>query len=112
MLHRERKPRFLPFRIPNPQSRIPAPPMHAYVYKSLRKADTSVYLAEREDFERLPEPLRSQPEPLRFVLDVVLTPEPKLALADAATVPANLGCRGFPLPLPPGPALPPVTPER
>src|SRR3546814_3754614 len=79
MLHRERKPRFLPFRIPNSEYRIPAPPMHAYVYKSLRKADTYVYLAEREDFERLPEPLRAQLEPLRFVLDVALVPGRKLA---------------------------------
>src|SRR3546814_10208731 len=86
MLHRERKPRFLPFRIPNPESRIPAPPMHAYVYKSLRKADTYVYLAEREDFERLPEPLRAQLEPLRFVLDVALVPGRKLAREDVEAV--------------------------
>src|SRR3546814_9886360 len=69
--------------------------MHAYVYKSLRKADTYVYLAEREDFERLPEPLRAQLEPLRFVLDVVLTPERRLAREDAATVRENLVVRGF-----------------
>ena len=34
--------------------------MHAYVYKSQRKADTYVYLAARDDFARLPEPLRTQ----------------------------------------------------
>src|SRR3546814_14504408 len=76
--------------------------MHAYVYKSLRKADTYVYLAEREDFERLPELLRAQLEPLRFVLDVVLTPERKLAREDAATVRENLVVRGFHLQPPPG----------
>ena len=27
--------------------------MHAYVYKSLKKADTYVYLATRDDFARL-----------------------------------------------------------
>ena len=30
--------------------------MHAYVYKSLNKADTYVYLARRDDFDCLPEP--------------------------------------------------------
>src|SRR3546814_7084683 len=90
MLHRERKPRFLPFRIPNPQSRIPAPPLHAYVYKSLRKADTYVYLAEREDLERLPEPLRAQLEPLRFVLDVVLTDRKSTRLNSSHSCAARL----------------------
>src|SRR3546814_2673082 len=76
--------------------------MHAYVYKSLRKADTYVYLAEREDFERLPEPLRAQLEPLRFVLDVALVPGRKLAREDVEAVRENLVMRGFHLQLPPG----------
>lgn len=83
--------------------------MHAYVYKSLRKADTYVYLAEREDFERLPGPLRAQLEPLRFVLDVALTPDRKLAREDAATVRENLVVRGFHLQLPPGNEADPMT---
>ena len=33
--------------------------MHAFVYKSLRKADTYVYLAVRDDFARMPEALRA-----------------------------------------------------
>ena len=32
--------------------------MQAFVYKSLKKADTYLYLAARDDFSRLPEPLR------------------------------------------------------
>ena len=44
--------------------------MQAYVYKSLKKADTYVYLAARDDFARLPEPLRTQLGALQFVLDV------------------------------------------
>ena len=75
--------------------------MHAYVYKSLRKADTYVYLAERDDFERLPEELRAQLGALEFVLDVALTPERKLAREDAAAVRENLAVRGFHLQLPP-----------
>ena len=75
--------------------------MHAYVYKSQRKADTYVYLAARDDFERLPEPLRTQLGPLQFVLDVALTAERKLAREDAATVRENLAVRGFHLQFPP-----------
>jgi uncharacterized protein YcgL (UPF0745 family) len=75
--------------------------MHAYVYKSQRKADTYVYLAARDDFERLPEPLRTQLGPLQFVLDVALTPERKLAREDAALVRESLAERGFHLQFPP-----------
>lgn len=78
--------------------------MHAYVYKSLRKADTYVYLARRDDFGCLPEPLRAQLGPLAFVLEVALTPERRLAREDPATVRAHLGARGFHLQLPPAEA--------
>lgn len=74
--------------------------MHAYVYKSQRKADTYVYLAKRDDFDCLPPPVRAQLGDLRFVLDVALTPERKLAQADAAVVRANLAERGFHLQFP------------
>jgi len=75
--------------------------MQAYVYKSLRKADTYVYLATRDDFARLPEPLRTQLGALQFVLEVALTPERKLALEDAGVVRENLSQRGFHLQFPP-----------
>lgn len=83
--------------------------MHAYVYKSQRKADTYVYLARREDFGRLPEPLRTQLGPLSFVLAVELTPERRLAREDAAAVRANLAARGFHLQFPPSAAGDPMT---
>lgn len=75
--------------------------MQAYVYKSLRKADTYVYLAARDDFMRLPEPLRAQLGGLQFVMEVALTPERKLAREDAAVVRENLAMRGFHLQFPP-----------
>ena len=75
--------------------------MQAYVYKSLRKADTYVYLATRDDFMRLPEPLRAQLGGLQFVMEVALTPERKLAREDAAVVRENLAMRGFHLQFPP-----------
>lgn len=75
--------------------------MQAYVYKSLRKADTYVYLSARDDFERLPDPMREQLGALQFVLEVELSPQRKLARADAAVVRENLAARGFHLQFPP-----------
>ena len=75
--------------------------MHAYVYKSLKKADTYVYLARRDEFGRLPEPLRAQLGGLQFVLDVALTPDRRLAQANPEVVRANLAAHGFHLQFPP-----------
>ena len=75
--------------------------MHAYVYKSLRQADTYVFLAARDEFARLPPPLRTQLGDLRFVLEVALTTERKLAQADADVVRRNLVDRGFHVQFPP-----------
>lgn len=83
--------------------------MHAYVYKSLRKADAYVYLAARDDFGSLPEALRAQLEPLQFVLDVALTADRRLAREDPATVRENLATRGFHLQLPPSLASDPMS---
>ena len=75
--------------------------MRAHVYKSLKKADTYVYLAARDDFARLPEPLRTQLGALQFVLDVDLAPERKLARENPDVVRENLAARGFHLQFPP-----------
>jgi uncharacterized protein len=75
--------------------------MHAYVYKSLKKADTYVFLAARDDFARLPEPLRAQVGRLQFVLDIELTPQRTLARENPAVVRENLATRGFHLQFPP-----------
>ena len=69
--------------------------MHAYVYKSLRKTDTYLYLRERDAFGLVPDPVRLPLGELVFALHVELTPERKLARADVAVVMANLGDRGF-----------------
>lgn len=75
--------------------------MHAFIYKSLRKAQTYVYLVARDDFARLPPPLRAQLGTLVFVLEVTLTPERKLAREDVAVVRRNLATQGFHLQFPP-----------
>ena len=83
--------------------------MQAYVYKSLNKAGTYVYLAAREDFTRLPEPLRTRLSPLQFVLETALTPERRLALEDPAVVRENLALRGFHIQFPPAQERDPMT---
>ena len=82
--------------------------MQAYVYKSLRKADTYVYLATRDAFDSLPEPLRLPLGELAFVLEVALTAERKLARGDEAQVRQNLQAHGFHLQVPPSLAVLPV----
>jgi len=83
--------------------------MHAYVYKSQRRADTYVFLAARDDFDRVPEPLRARLGALQFVLDVALVPGRRLARADADEVRAALAQRGFFLQLPPDTAADPMS---
>jgi uncharacterized protein YcgL (UPF0745 family) len=77
--------------------------MYAHVYKSLRKADTYVYLAEREAFDALPAPMRETLGGLEFVLEVELTPERRLARVDVEQVRAALVERGFFVQVPPLP---------
>lgn len=83
--------------------------MQAYVYKSLRKDDTYVFLAARDEFDCLPGPVRQQLGRLQFVMEVALTPERKLARGDAATVRGNLAARGFHLQVPPAAAVDPMS---
>ena len=77
--------------------------MQAHVYKSLRKADTFVYLRERDAFDLVPDGLRAALGELRFVLEVALTPERKLAREDAELVRRNLAAQGYHLQFPPPP---------
>ena len=83
--------------------------MLAHVYKSLKRADTYVYLARRDDFACVPAPLLATLGRLQHVLDVELTPERKLAREDAGEVRAHLAGRGFPLQVPPPGAEDPMT---
>jgi uncharacterized protein len=75
--------------------------MRCFVYKSLRKADTYLYLGQRDDFARVPPPLRDSLGALAFVMEFELTAERRLARQDAAVVRANLSGSGFHLQFPP-----------
>ena len=75
--------------------------MQAYVYKSLRKPDTYLYLREKDAFTLVPGALLGPLGRLEFVLSVELTPGRKLARVDADTVRTNLAALGFHLQVPP-----------
>lgn len=87
--------------------------MQCFVYKSLRKADTYVFLARRDGFDVLPAPIAETLGKLVWVMDLDLTPERKLAREEAAVVIANIERRGFHLQLPPPETTSdPAPPER
>jgi uncharacterized protein YcgL (UPF0745 family) len=69
--------------------------MHAYVYKSLRKPDTYLYLRERDGFALVPDGVRLPLGELQFVLEVTLNAQRKLAREDVGVVMRNLQERGF-----------------
>lgn len=75
--------------------------MQCFVYKSLRKAETYVYLREAEGFEVLPAPIVAQLGPLAFVIEMELSPQRKLARENVDTVMVNLDSQGYHLQWPP-----------
>jgi hypothetical protein len=74
--------------------------MQAFVYKSLRKPDTYLYLRERDAFALVPESVLAPLGGLALVMELELTAERRLARADAAVVRQNLIGRGFHLQFP------------
>jgi len=74
--------------------------MHCFVYKSLRKTGTYIYLREQDAFTLLPPTLYQALAPFSFVLELALSPERKLAQEDVETVLVNLRGSGFHLQLP------------
>ena len=74
--------------------------MHTYVYKSLRKPDTYLYLREKDAFSLLPDGIRQSLGPLLPALEFELTQTRKLARADATVVLRNLAELGYYLQMP------------
>jgi uncharacterized protein YcgL (UPF0745 family) len=74
--------------------------MYCFVYRSRRKRDTYLYLPTKGDFSKLPAGLMKlfgQPE---FALAFELTPQRKLASADARQVLEKLQAQGYYLQMP------------
>ncbi len=81
--------------------RVEMTAMQCFIYKSQRKADTYVFLCERDGFSALPPPIAERLGTLAFVMELELSAERKLAREPAATVMDNLTRRGFHLQMPP-----------
>ena len=71
------------------------------VFKSLKKLDTYLYVDKLQNFEELPSGLRDSFGQYELVLEMVLSPERKLARADTNQVLADIALKGFYLQLPP-----------
>ena len=71
------------------------------VFKSLKRLDTYLYVDKSQNFEELPSALRDAFGQYELVLEMELSPERKLARADANQVLANIALKGFYLQLPP-----------
>ena len=77
--------------------------MQCFVYKSLRKSDTYVFLSEHDRFDAVPDAIREPLGTLVFVVEIELSPDRRLARESAETVMSNLRRNGFHLQFPPPP---------
>ncbi len=70
-----------------------------YIYRSERKADTYLYLLEKDDFSKVPEELLQVFGDAEFSFQFELTADRSLAKEDSAVVYENLRTKGFHLQL-------------
>ena len=71
------------------------------VYKSIKKADTYLFVEKRDDFSRVPEPLLETFGQPKYVTMINLASREKLGVADLDAVKQALIDQGFYLQLPP-----------
>lgn len=71
------------------------------VYRSAKKADTYLYIAKRDDFSPVPEPLMDSFGKPQFVMLLPLQKREKLAQVDIEKLKSELNEKGFYLQLPP-----------
>jgi uncharacterized protein YcgL (UPF0745 family) len=76
------------------------------IYRSSIKEGMYLYLEQGASLEQVPEILRKQFARGELTMSLQLTPEKKLARADASKVMATIQEQGFYLQMPPGPVVP------
>lgn len=74
--------------------------MQVFIYRSRRRRETYLYLAQRDDFDPVPPALREAIEPLEFRFEFVLDATRGLAREDPDVVRRNLKDAGFHLQAP------------
>jgi len=75
--------------------------MHCFVYASQRKANTYVWLAQKDNLKVIPASLAVLLGDLRFVLEVELHAQRRLPQEDVEVVMEHLRTQGWHLQLPP-----------
>jgi uncharacterized protein YcgL (UPF0745 family) len=74
--------------------------MHCAIYKSQLRQDTYLYLADKDDFTRVPDHLITLLGTPLHIMDLELSPKRKLAQEDVLEVMQNLQIRGWHLQMP------------
>ena len=74
--------------------------MYCAIYKSLKKHDTYLYMARKDDFSQIPQALFEMLGDPIHVMDLELSAERKLAQEDVLEVMRNLRDKGWHLQLP------------
>ena len=74
--------------------------MNCFIYRCTRKQDLYIYLAEKDDFSRVPAEIISGLGITEFSMELEITPDTNLAKEDVPTVMENLEQKGFHLQLP------------
>lgn len=73
------------------------------VYKSIRKSQTYLFIAKRDDFSPVPDPLLAQFGPPQLISMLNINLQTKFALAEAEKVLSAITNNGYYLQLPPPP---------
>jgi uncharacterized protein YcgL (UPF0745 family) len=74
--------------------------MKCFVYKSIKKADSYIYINKKDNFENIPEQLLQLFGAPQFTLEFELTEDRKLPLVDAKQVMHSLNTQGYYLQMP------------
>jgi uncharacterized protein len=74
--------------------------MQCFIYRSPKKSNTYLYVLKKNEFSDVPQGLMKLFGKPEFALELELTPERKLAAADALEVLKNLSEQGFHLQMP------------
>ena len=74
--------------------------MKCFIYRCSRKPDMYIYLAEEDDFSKVPKGIFNSLGIVEFAMELKLRADKKLAREEAAVVMKNLEDNGFHLQLP------------
>ena len=74
--------------------------MNCFIYRCTRKQDLYIYLAEKDDFSRVPAEIVNGLGITEFSMELEITPDTNLAKENVSTVMENLEQKGFHLQLP------------